>query len=778
MLIVSMIPIQSIFAATYYWGKTSIGGTGYSVTTNVDSPYAGIWFTAEYDGEVISSSAYVETQYTVNMKMAIYTWKVGQGSCTLLGSSDERQVSIMAPGWINFTWTTPLALEASENYTLFIWSSNTFSLFYDTVTDAARGSQVNYVYNGWETSLWVLVGTRYYSMYVTVFDSIMSVSADLEDVDDDGADWVFTDWKYYDFTATVEAYAENVSLQMSIETSFETVTLGVFANSSYQSYVSNMSYSTREGEPVRLGSTSYAFNASGNDYTVVVFPLWFEANCLDLWDAADGVDVWGSYNSSAYELVESDFFRIYSKGGFTLNYESSNDTFAYLIDGGNPFSFHVEDDGGSAEQWVYNEIWWRDVQHLKLLPDIHFLAGYEDFFVKYGVDYSLGDGVWEDGWQVIINPDFVSYTGLFAANVWINMTIVMGDRLDLGRVYDDLYMFYHGSVSAPGDAGHFSIWVDLWFSDKNASSVGAARVNAYEFPMIDNADLWLRWLANNWGVKDDVPKELSYDYSLMDADDGTQMSSEKVKMVRYWSNVSIDSAGGGQIVEITNFEAFDATHSAQLPLTGVSSPVFDETITPTVGAKGILGALWSMFAGLGSWLSENVIFGGLNLWGTFVDFLDTIAGWLGAPKFFTNLFTWVGEAVGYLGTSFDYLINIMSDVFSLFGSLLGVFLTTMGDLIASIVNTVTIFTDMMGGAYGAGVDVWETLGISSWLTVALVFYPLYLIILWDTEGMDAVIKQLTLIFGLLSWVFTFMSGVIMEGITLISTLIESIPVAE
>jgi hypothetical protein len=44
--------------------------------------------------------------------------------------------------------------------------------------------------------------------------------------------------------------------------------------------------------------------------------------------------------------------------------------------------------------------------------------------------------------------------------------------------------------------------------------------------------------------------------------------------------------------------------------------------------------------------------------------------------------------------------------------------------------------------------------------------------------MDAVIKQLTWIFGLVSWVFDFMKGIIMEAITLISTLIESIPVAE
>jgi len=296
--------------------------------------------------------------------------------------------------------------------------------------------------------------------------------------------------------------------------------------------------------------------------------------------------------------------------------------------------------------------------------------------------------------------------------------------------------------------------------------------------MVDNADLWLRWLANSWGVKDNVKKEMSMSAPLLAADNSTVISSEQIKMMRFWCELEVDDTDSGQYITIENYETFDITHSQQLPMIGVSDPVFDETLIPTVNQRGMLGALWSMFAGFGQWLSENVIFGGLNLWGTFVDFLDTIAGFLGAPDFFTNLFTWIGESVGYIAISFEYMVDIMVDVFDLFSSLLGAFLDTMGQLITSIVSTVTMFTDMMGGAYGAGVNLWETLGISSWITLAMIFYPLYLVILWEESGMDAVIQQLSWIFGLLSWVFTFMSGVIMEAISLISTLIESIPVAE
>jgi len=210
----------------------------------------------------------------------------------------------------------------------------------------------------------------------------------------------------------------------------------------------------------------------------------------------------------------------------------------------------------------------------------------------------------------------------------------------------------------------------------------------------------------------------------------------------------------------------------------MSDPVFDETLIPTIGQKGILGALWSMFAGFGQWMSENVIFGGLNLWSTFVNFLDTISGMFGYPTFFSDLFSWIAELFGYLGDSAGYIGTIATALFSLFGSLLAAFLTTVADLITNLVATVTMFSDMMGGAYGVGVNLWETFNIAQWLQLVMILYPLYLVILWDEKGMDAVIQQLTWIFGLLSWLFGFFVSLIQFTIGLITTVIESIPVAE
>lgn len=602
-------------------------------------------------------------------------------------------------------------------------------------------------------------------------EDYFTLTADLEDIDDDGADWVFTNWKYYSFNFETNMQPENVSISFTVPVGEENVAGGFWTDGEEWIYASNMSYESREGEPFQLRSGLWSFNSTGDNVTTGSFLIWFDNRILDVWLDSDAVTVYYSLDAAAVSTDSGLDFRIYSKGGFEMNLDAVGS--AGKLTGGTPFNLYASN-GSSA----YNEIWYRDAQHIKILPEVHFLAGLESFSLYYGFDYSLGDGEWLPGAFLQIHPDTVSYTGLFAGNVWINGTYLFYNRVEYLQDFEYLYMFYHGSVSGEGDPGYFQPWVDFWISDKNASSVGNGRVNAFEYPMIDDADLWLRWLANNWGVKDDVEKELSVEFPLLDSDDETIISSQKIKMIRFWCNLTVEDSDGGQLIEVKNYAAFDITHSKQLPMVGISSPVFDETKVPTVGNTGLLGALWSMFAGLGSWLSENVIFGGLNMWGTFVNFLDTIAGWVGAPKFFTNLFTWIGESVGYLGTSFEYLINIMADVFDLFSSLLGAFLDTMGQLITSIVGTVTMFTDMMGGAYGAGVNIWETLGVGQWITIALIFYPLYLVILWEESGMDAVIQQLTWLFGLLTWIFEFMSGVIREAIMLITSLIESIPVAE
>lgn len=619
----------------------------------------------------------------------------------------------------------------------------------------------------------------------------LSLSANVERIDGGfAARWVFTNWKYYTFTLRAELPDYGISIvDCGINFTVPCETVGVVSayfiatndtdgNFGWQ-YFSNLSSSdaTRFGEPF-LMKTGEVTEINLLTYNIT-FPIYFQKQCLDEW--LTGTSVYGAANgtldnaSQSWEELQHKYFCIYSRGGFSLNYKSTSSE-AYLMSGGTPFSFYATN--GTS---VYNEVWYRDVQHIKLLPDISFLTGKETFELRYGIDYVVqGNSSWQSGWYVQITAGTVSYTGIFAGNVWINMTVNFENRNGAfaNYPYSNVYMFYHGSVSGVGDPGHFKVWFDLWFSDTNASSTGAARINGYEFPMCDNADLWLRWLANNWGVKDDVKKEAQGEFPLLDVDGVTPVSAGRIKMMRIWSNLTVEDANADQQITIGSFDTFDLTHSKELPLTGIPAPVFDETRMPSVGQSGILGAVFSLFSGIGQWLSENLIFGGLNLWGNFVNFLDTIAGMLGAPHFFSNLFSWIGQSVGYVGNAVGYVLTVIYDIFLLLGSVMVGFLSTIGTLIGSIVNTINFLTNIMGGVVGGAGNLWDQLGISNWIVVACVFYPIYLIILWEEKGTDAVVSQLTMIFGILSWFFNFFYQLATMLINFVSGLVESIPVVE
>ena len=604
-----------------------------------------------------------------------------------------------------------------------------------------------------------------------------SVSLDTTDLEDfqGEAPFVFVDWKYYEFVPDVPDGVLNSTdidflfMQFTIPTIEGMVAVAPYYDNQTGVWglITNSSDQTRYGDYLLIQDGS----VSNSSFT---FKLWFEDTCLDVWDALDCVDVQIGWNETdgwaePWHVFENEF-RVYNDGGFVANTGITGN--AGVLPGGRDMSMF-----GYNETNVYKELAWRDAVHVKVQPTVYFRAGYSDFYMYYEFNYVMDDGIRRPGLQLVLIPDFVAYSGVFASNIWINMTCNWYYNNGLIKE-DSLYMFYHGSVSNIGDSGNFLFYVDLWFDNQNASQLIGGRVNAFEYPVHDSADVWFRWLSSNWGIKDDVKKQSECFTPLLRSDNST-FSVEEIKFVLYKQILNVPGVSGSdQFVAISDYGIFDVTMAQQLPMRGISTPPWDETSMPGVGNHGVFGAIFSLFSGIGGWLSENVLFGGLNLWGSFVAFLDTIAGWLGAPGFFSFLFEQIAEGLTYLYEAAGYVVGMLSGVFSLFGELLGVFVTMVGDLILGFVDFLTIFTDMMAGGYGAGVNIWEDLGISTWITIAMIFYPLYLVFLWEKEGLDAVFNQLSMIFGLLVGIYTLLEGIILGVVQLITSLIESIPVAE
>lgn len=597
-------------------------------------------------------------------------------------------------------------------------------------------------------------------------------------------DFVFVDWKYYQFNLTIPDAQLNSTdvdfafLRFNIPTYEGMIQVAPYYDniSDVWGLITNVSDPNRAGQPVLLqdGSSS-SWSTAGQTGTSFFFSIWFEDKCADVFDPLDCIDVevaWNETDGYAHSWVNTqDVFRIYNDGGFADDVVITGN--AGVLPGGRDLSMF-----GYNESYVYKELVWRDSVHIKIMPTVYFRAGYSTWDQYYSFDYVFANGTQRQGLQLLIEPSFVSYTGVFASNVWINMTCSWYDRNGLIK-QDVLYMFYHGTVFNTGDSGRWKFWVDFWFDNTNGSTVQGGRINAYEYPVEDNSAAWVRWLSSNWGVKDNVTKQSECFTTIYDDDGTTPINSESIKFVVFSSTLDVPGIlNSDQYVAIADFGVYDITLAQQLPMKGINAPPWDETQQPVVGNSGLIGALFSMFSGIGGWLSENILFGGLNLWGNFVAFLDTIAGWLGAPGFFSWLFNEIAAGLTYLYSSALYVVDIIADVFSIFAELLLVFVGVVSDLIGNFINTLQTFVDIMGGVYGEGVNVWETLGITTWITVGMIFYPLYLVILWEQKGLDAVIQQLTWIFGTLVWLYEFLSGVIQSVINLIVSLVESIPVAE
>jgi len=604
----------------------------------------------------------------------------------------------------------------------------------------------------------------------------VDVSADLEP-DDTGIDWVFTEWKYYTFTIGIPAALYSVDLNFvymgftEILTNNGTVGFSIWSDGSNWNSSFNIQFASRDLEPIRIEQSSWS---NTSDETVVTFKLWFTSKCLDLWKDEDAVDVLLWFNDttgadSDWFSAASDFFRIYNNGGFSPHALYTGN--AGVLPGGRDFSMFAYNNS-----YAFKSMQWRDLQHIKMMPTVNFRAGLQTFNVWYGMDYILTDGYYRPGLSVHLEPDVVSYTGVFADDVWINMTASWYNNNSLVK-QDVLYMFYHGEVYNSPDPGRWQFWVDLWFDNGNASSFEGGRINAYEYPMNDDSAVWLRWLSSNWGAKDDVLKQSECIVPLSDSD-GNTISSENIEFVRVWSSLDVVPYNADQYVAITDFSVFDTTLSQKYPLQAISTPPWDETKMPVVGNTGILGAIWSMFAGIGKWLNENILFGGLSLWPMFVGFLDTIAGWLGAPHFFSDLFTYLGNGWSSFVQSLTYMFTIIADIFIMLGSTMGYIIWTLGHAIVSFASVIGMLAGMIGGSIGGAANLWDQLGLTTWLTLGIILYPIYLVFLWEHEGMDAVISQLSLIWGIMSWLAHFFMDVVRTIITMLSGIIESVPVVE
>jgi len=173
-------------------------------------------------------------------------------------------------------------------------------------------------------------------------------------------------------------------------------------------------------------------------------------------------------------------------------------------------------------------------------------------------------------------------------------------------------------------------------------------------------------------------------------------------------------------------------------------------------------------------------------------FLEVIAdGWTQALLFYDEIFAYFGfpggasTMTGWIGSAWSWMVSSMTYSISLFPAFFTFLGTFMVQLVAFIAEAFqwwgAIFTatgSFLAGGYGTGVNIWTTYNVPQWITLGLILYPIYLVFLWEEEGLGAVIDQLTFIYNslhLMAYVFLTMIHYVSSMIT---RLIELIPIAE
>jgi len=623
--------------------------------------------------------------------------------------------------------------------------------------------------------------SEYWSSYDVLFSEWGSARFQMSlNVDFEGCgNWVFVNERYYNFNLTVIMETSNVSLIDAVMLKFTSLTRNGYVANTFQYQDGNWTVSfsptnttmiptrIQDGEETLAGWSTAYFN----------FRIYFASDSVDIWKD-DCVDVESFVNdtegySTGWQLIAPNLFRVYAQGGFILNNTVTGD--AGILDTGTPFSFYAENDS-----YVYRDLIYRDLVHIKMLPQISGIIGRQTFYVQFGVDYCLKDYDWVEGWKVILGANSIT-TGSI---IYFNWTVSFWNR---GSWITTEYLstFVHTNVPR----GYYmtdreygfttSLWIDFWFDRTNASSVGGVRVNSYEYPMRDGVEAWLALLTSNWGPIENCTKELQQMVPLLDGDDVTVIPASQIKLMKVWSSLEVPAYTTNQTILMSDYPVWDLTFSQPFPpLTGIQTPIFDATTYPNMPGGGIMGALFSSLSALFSWMGENILYGGLRIWPALVGFLDTIAAWMGFPGGFSAIMAWLQGGWSQLVLSWSYIAALLLQFFIFLGSIMGYLVSLLTMAITQFVNIITMTAGFFQGGYGTGVDIWNAYGLTTWLTLACICYPIYLVILWDEEGFDALINHLMFVFNVLSLLAHFFISVIQMIFNGIHTLIEAIPVVE
>ncbi len=575
--------------------------------------------------------------------------------------------------------------------------------------------------------------------------------------------WVFSQYKFYNFTAKFwdgDGYADIALAQVAFTDGIYWVNLTY--NGVYQSVSSGI-------DVIELSQGTVTI-LDANEIQVM-WRVYFKNTVLDVGD----VDLYmkvtdGSGVVDGWELIAPNYFNIYNLGGHsTLRYyDPGVPERVGRIPGGDVFDLYAGDG-----DWIKATAAFRNLQHIKLLPEICF--SYNPFVnlnrskIVIGMEYCLqGSDTFVDGFKVEL------YTGNFYSTYWQWFAKFYEHGVLIKQ--DMFYVYGWKQVGLYNDTCR--MFIDLWFNRINASTVWGIRINSYYYPVKDFANEWLRWFTgSNYGV-DEAKRKQTECFGRVRDEEGNIISPLNIKMCRI--NVTIDMTQApalGSYCFLSKFNVFDLT-MCQDPFVGVQTPPWDETKIPQLQQGGFLGTLWSGIQWAVNALIQVIQFDMFVRWRGFVLIMDAIFGYFGYPNLMTVISNWLASAFQWMITSITYLLQILASIFLVLGDV-------MSSVIWTITTAFTIFSDMwkdlvsiFTGTVGTGQEIWFAFNMPAWITLGIVLYPVFLIYIWEEEGLKGLEAHLTFMYNMFMWLVSFLLTIVEYAWAGIARLIEAIPGVE
>jgi len=474
----------------------------------------------------------------------------------------------------------------------------------------------------------------------------------------------------------------------------------------------------------------------------------------------DSLNRYINYTITSYDPTEEMYYdisgeslfniNIYNLGGqveYTRNDEWLPDNSGKII-GGDEWELYVKQGQGQGLPfYIRSDVYYKRLQAIHLLteldwggttqPDNPEILEYwaNTIDIQYGIDYRLQNSTnqyeWVEGWKVVIGVNWfeVGTYGVGNDKSWVELRVDWWNRGALiKRDYIYSYCYAYDISQFPLNRTSYNVWVDLWFSKANSSTVIAGRVNSYYHGMFEDGNPW--WFGYG-AFRPMIGNETYSNFAgnLMDAD-GHIINTAKIdlvrtycKLVKYGSNITNAYTSYLRPYEIKDFKV------AGDRLEGIDTPIYIETKMINIPQEGFLSGLYNAISNIGNAIGTALF----SLMKLTISGLDTLLVYFGFPSgFLTKLIEFLTSLPDTIFFFLTFTVSmlfaikeIMEDVFLLIFIVSARWIIGIGYMVYYITTFIQTFLSLISGGFGAGADIWTAFNLEQVLYLVLALMPVW-----------------------------------------------------